>query len=150
MLPDFIASWMICWIFLGIPVLAVIFGLSRLPIFRWLRGRPVVWLLPLLGLLFGLATGYFNAWSDHHSATTGQDHWYYFVDLFGAPGNGMANSYGGDWQWDEAWDYRTDIAIWNGLFWLSVGTVGASLLAFVARRSAPHTAPGTTPGRLAF
>jgi hypothetical protein len=148
MLPDFIASWVFCWIFLGIPVLAVILCLSRLPIAQRLRPRPAVWLLPLLGLLFGLTTGYFNAWSDHQSAITGQDHWYYFCDLFGAPGNGMANSYGGDWQWDEAWDYRTDIAIWNGLFWVSVATVGASLLTFGFRRSAPDTAPESTPAAL--
>jgi hypothetical protein len=60
----------------------------------------------------------------------------------------MANSYGGDWQWDEAWDYRSDIAIWNGLFWVSVGTVAASLLMFGFRRSAPGDVLGPTPAAL--
>lgn len=140
-LSEFIECCVICWIILGIPSLAIVFGLSRLRIFRHPRWRPIAWLLlPLLGLFFGLATGYFNVWTDHQSSTTGQDHWYYFFSLFGAPGDGMANSYGGDWQWDEAWDYRSDIAIWNGLFWVSVATTGAFLLRFVFRRPEPKTA----------
>jgi len=108
------------------------FGLSYLPVFRRLRWQSMVWLLPLLGLLFGLATGYLNVWGDHQcDSAGGQDQLYY---LFGAPGNEMANSYGGDWQWDEAWDYRSDIAIWNGLFWVSVATAGVFLFWCVRRR----------------
>lgn len=135
MLPDFITSWLFSWVLLGIPSLIVIFGLSYLPIFRRLRWRSVAWILPLLGLLFGLAMGYLNAWGDHQcNSAAGQDHWYY---LFGSPGNGMADSYGGDWQADEAWDYRSDIAIWNGLFWVSVATLGVFLFRFVPRLPAP-------------
>ena len=142
MLPDFIGSWVSCWLFFGIPSLAVIFGLSYLPIFRRRRWQSVTWQLPLLGLLFGLAMGYFNAWGSHqYDAAGGQDHWYY---LFGVPGNGMAESYGGDWQSDEAWDYRSDIAIWNGLFWVSVATVGAFLFRFVIRRHTPNKSPEPT------
>jgi hypothetical protein len=127
MLTDFIFGWMV----LGIPSLIIIFALSRLLIFRRLRWQAIAWILPLAGLLFGLATGYLNAWGDHQCDTAGgQDHWYY---VFGYTGNGIANSYGGDWQWDEAWDYRSDIAIWNGLFWASVATAGVFLFRFVRR-----------------
>ena len=146
MLPGFIESWVGCWIILGLPSLAVIFGLSYLPFFRRLRWQSVAWSLPLLGLLFGLATGYFNAWGQHQYDTSGgQDHWYYLFGLFGEPGDGMANSYGGDWQSDEAWDYRSDIAIWNGLFWVSVAAVGVFLFRFVVRRHTANKLPQATP-----
>ena len=41
--------------------------------------------------------------------------------------------YGGDWQEDEAWDYRGDIAVLNGLFWMSVGVVGMLAVRFLSR-----------------
>jgi hypothetical protein len=139
MLPSFIDAWVGGWIFLGIPSLVVIFGLSYLPIFRRMRWQSVAWRLPLMGLLFGLAMGYLNVWGDHqYYASDAPGHWYY---LFGAPGNEMANSYGGDWQSDEAWIYRSDITIWNGLFWLSVATVGVFLFRLVVRRHTPNQSP---------
>lgn len=132
MLPEFVETWVLGWIWLGIPSLAVVFGLSYVRVFRRPRWKSAAWLFPLLGLLFGLATGYLNAWGEHQCDTAGgQAHWFY---LLGGPGNGMANSYGGDWQSDEAWNYRSDIVIWNGLFWVSVALAGAFLFRFRMRR----------------
>jgi hypothetical protein len=37
----------------------------------------------------------------------------------------IANAYRGDWQDDAAWDYRSEIAIWNGVFWLGVAGTAA-------------------------
>lgn len=80
----------------------------------------------MIGLLFGLITGYFEAWTyrdcykpDH------KDRWYEVFAVFGAPGEAMANSYAGDWQDDEAWDFRSDISILNGLFWTTVAMAAA-------------------------
>jgi hypothetical protein len=146
MLPDFIQTWVVCWLFLGIPSVAIIFGLSHLPIFRRWRTRAVLWRLPLLGLLFGLATGYFEAWTYRHDLRQ-PERWYEVLAIPGVPGDGMANSYGGDWQDDEAWDYRSDIALWNGLFWVTVTAFGAIVVYFtVPRGGTPETsAPDKSP-----
>lgn len=80
-------------------------------------------LIPLAGCLLGIATGYYSEWWSHNFdpvyTGVGEPWW----TIFGAPGDIIANSYGGDWQADEAWDYRGDIMFWNGLFW--------TILAFV-------------------
>ena|ERR1700722_16506310 len=132
------------WTIFGIPSVIAIFGLSHLRIFRQLRWRSVVLLFSLVGLIFGLAAGYYNVCSDHCCYTEGgqED---LFV-LFGEPGNFMAESYGGDWQSDEAWIYRADITLWNGLFWMSVMMVGGFVTRFSIRRRDSFEPP--TPDKL--
>jgi hypothetical protein len=50
----------------------------------------------------------------------------------------MANSYGGDRQADEAWGYRSDITVWNGLFWMSIAVAGTVVIHFATRRRQYH------------
>jgi hypothetical protein len=120
----------------GIPTLLGTVGVGIF--FKPLRARHIRFSFPVLGLVFGLATGFFNAWDDHHYYSTGcQNHWYDVVAIFGTPGDGMANSYGGDWQEDEAWEYRADIATLNALFWTSVATAAMLLMRFMARQLDP-------------
>jgi hypothetical protein len=80
-------------------------------------------------LLFGLAAGFFNVWEDHQYWWNGAQHrWYAGFAILGEPGNEMANSYGGDWQADEAWLYAPDITFWNGLFWMIVAIIAMLVL----------------------
>jgi len=122
----FITSWVV----MGAPAVPAIFGLRflirqlrvyRFGFYKWLVFRPILLSVPLIGLLFGLATGYFDAWT--YRDCYKPDHkvdWYEVFGIFGGPGDVMANSYAGDWQDDEAWDFRSDISVWNGLFWTTV------------------------------
>jgi hypothetical protein len=97
---------------------------------RWLKFWTIIILLALGSCLFGLGTGYYSVWWDHRfdPAYTGT-HGFSLLAIPGAPGDMIANSYGGDWQQDEAWFYRFDITIWNGLFW-----AGAAVMALVTAR----------------
>lgn len=83
---EFFMCWAIGGMILGVPVLLVIFGLGRLRFFRLVRWQTVAWLLPLLGLMFGLASGLLVAWDDHEYYAARQpansDHWY---DVLGGP-----------------------------------------------------------------
>ncbi|HXI72720.1 MAG TPA: hypothetical protein VNN22_20470 [Verrucomicrobiae bacterium] len=96
----------------------------RLSLYRWIISPPAMILIPLTGCLLGIVTGYYSEWWSHNFdpvyTGAGEPWW----TIFGAPGDIVANSYGGDWQADEAWDYRGDIMFWNGLFWtiLAFGT----------------------------
>jgi hypothetical protein len=143
-LLDLLGFFFMAWIFFGIPSLLAVVGVSyplmRFEIcrFNFLK-RPGFGFrtlsLPLCGLLFGMSTGYFAAWTERYDFETRQDSsWYDVAAIPGMPGDAMANSYGGDWQGDEAWDYRSDIAVWNGLFWMSVATGGMLLIRLIARR----------------
>lgn len=100
----------------------------------WLLGMWLLFGLPTLGI--GATTGYFNVWDDHHywaNRAPEKQEWYEIFTVFGWPGDAMANSYGGDWQADEAWDYRSDIVTWNALFWTSIG-IGGIFVVRSARR----------------
>jgi len=129
----------------GIPTLGLVFVLARFGPLKRARLRTIVLLLPLMGLLFGAVTGYFNVWDDHHywlNRAPEKQEWYEIFTVFGWPGDAMANSYGGDWQADEAWDYRGDIVTWNTLFWTSVAVGGIFVVRF-SRRLKWHR-PGST------
>jgi hypothetical protein len=120
-------------VYFGLPtlVLSALLGFCC----RRLRTWHVRSSLPVVGLLFGLVTGYFAVWAGHHwHRFSPQDfHWTEPLTLFAAPGDAMANSYGGDWQEDEAWHYRGDITALNGLFWMGIGTASMFLVQLVAR-----------------
>jgi len=129
-LPDVLGYFFMAWLILGVPIAVLSlpggYVLSRFNVLRF-RTRAHVHFLPLLftfillGLLFGVAAGYFEAWTyERDSSALHQDDWVDYLAIPGIPGDAMANSYGGDWQDDEAWDYRTDIAILDGFFWASV------------------------------
>jgi hypothetical protein len=135
---EFIGCCVVGGVIFGVPVLLAIFGLARLPFFRRMRWQTVAWVLPLLGLTFGLASGLLTAWGDHEYYAARQpenaDHWY---EVFGMPGVGMAGSYWGDWGEDEMWDCRSDIAVLNGLFWLGIAGAGAIVFRFAAKWNRP-------------
>ena len=142
-LPDVLGLFFMSWVVFGIPSLVAMIGVSyplmRFEIcrFEFLK-RPGfrfgVLSIPLCGLVFGMSTGYFAAWTYRYDLETRQDSsWCDVAALPGAPGDAMANTYGGDWQDDEAWDYRSDIAILNGLFWMSVATGGMFLIRLIVR-----------------
>jgi hypothetical protein len=129
-------GWLIgSWVFLGIPSVFAVFAvrflsrrlrIHRLGFYKYLVFRPILLSLPLLALLFGLAAGYFEASTYIDCYQPGhQEKWYEVLGITGAPGDLIANAYRGDWQDDEAWDYRSEIAIWNGLFWLGVAGMAA-------------------------
>ena len=133
-------SWM-WWILLGLPsILVIIVATIFVEPFRHRRFQCIVWSLPLLGLLFGASTGYFEAWTYYHDQREPQ-RWYESLALFGEPGDSIATCYVGDWQDDEAWDYRKDIAAWNGFFWAGVATVASSGMFFVRRCAASTLTP---------
>ena len=141
-LTDVFQWFIMSWMFLGMLAMLGIFAAScllkklkvdRLGVFRRRRFRSVALALLLLAFLFGLTTGTFEAWTYRRDLQRPAPHWYDFVAIAGAPGDMMANAYAGDWQDDEAWDYRSDIALWNGCFWTSVMAVGAFVGRFVFR-----------------
>jgi len=124
------------WLLFGIPALALVFIFARFGFLKRAQFRTIVLSLPLIGLLFGATTGYFNVWDDHHywaNRAPEKQEWYEILTIFGWPGDTMANSYGGDWQADEAWDYRGDIVVWNALFWTSVAVGGIFVVRFSYR-----------------
>jgi hypothetical protein len=136
------------WLLFGIPALALIFIFARFGFFKRAHLRTIVILLPLLGLLFGAATGYFNVWDDHHywaNRAPEKQEWYEIFTILGWPGDSMANSYGGDWQADEAWDYRSDIVVWNALFWTSVAVGGIFAVRFSRRIKSRQSASASIP-----
>jgi hypothetical protein len=100
---------------------------------RWMISPSAIILISLAGCLFGIATGYYSEWWSHNFdpgyTGVGEPCW----TIFGAPGDGMANSYGGDWQEDEAWDYRGDIMFWNGSFWTIFAFTAAMAFRFIVR-----------------
>jgi hypothetical protein len=117
----------------------------RLDFCRWMISPPAIFLISLAGGLFGIATGYYSEWWSHHydpGYTGAGEPWW---TIFGAPGDCVANSYGGDWQEDEAWDYRGDIMFWNGSFWTIFAFTAAMTFRFFVRLiSSFNFAPGTT------
>ena len=134
-LADVLQFFVMSWVILGIPGIPAIFGIRfllrklkiyRLGFYRRMVFRPILLSVSMAGLIFGLVTGYFEAWTQRDSYKPEyKDRWYDALGIFGVPGDAMANSYGGDWQDDEAWDYRSDISIWNGLFWMTVTMAAA-------------------------
>jgi hypothetical protein len=144
---DQIKPWHVDELLTMLTISLVFFGLPALMLFgalgffwRRLRTRHVRSLLPLVGLVFGLAAGYFAVWADHcwYRFSPQNFHWTEPLAVFGAPGDAMANSYGGDWQDDEAWDYRGDITVLNGLFWMGLGTASMLVVLLVARALGPN------------
>lgn len=145
-LPEVLGGFAMCWLIFGIPTLLAVlvsgilikrFQIHRLGILKRVRFSAVVWSVPLAGLIFGASTGYLAAWAERYDFQHGLDQsgsWLDVVAFPGAPGDAMANSYGGDWQDDEAWDYRGGITILNAMFWTSVAGVGVLVIWFVFRR----------------
>jgi|SRR5450756_1308174 len=143
-LPDVLGGFALCWLIFGVPSLLVVlvasflikrFRIHRIGILKWVRISTVVWALPLAGVIFGASTGYLAAWSYRHDLELRVDQsWVDTVAFPGAPGDAMANSYGGDWQDDEAWDYRGDITILNAMFWTSVAGAGVLVVWLVFRK----------------
>ncbi len=143
---DQIKPWHVDQLLTMLIMSLVVFGLPTFMLFGalgffWKRLR--TWYvrssLPLFGLVFGLATGYFAVWADHswYRLSPQDFHWTDPIALFAFPGDSMANSYGGDWQDDEAWSYRGDITILNGLFWMGIGTVSMLLVQLISRGLGP-------------
>lgn len=138
-LPEMMMNFMMCGVVFGIPTLLLMFGVGCL--LRKFKPGPLQLLshlrfpsamkVVLLAFLFGAATGIYESWTYHRDLSNDNGKWYdYFLAVPGVPGDAMANVYGGDWQDDEAWDYRSDIAILNGLFWASVAFVGVFPMRF--------------------
>lgn len=132
------------WLIFGLPSLLAVwvasflakrFLIERLDVLKRVRFWMVAFSLPVAGLIFGASMGWLAAWSYRHDfELRGNQSWVDIVALPGAPGDAMANVYGGDWQDDEAWDYRGDIMILNAVFWASVAGAGAGVIWFVFRR----------------
>jgi hypothetical protein len=150
-LPDVFGWFVMSWMVMGVPSILVLFGasclfkgfkLDRMAIFKHLG----FWRAGLTVLLLA-AAGYYEAWTyrAEMQPPANVSHWYYYLAIPGVPGDMMANSYGGDWQDDEAWDYRSDIAIWNGLFWTSVAAIGLVVMRFVFRHLYTFTPPVVDP-----
>ncbi len=121
----------------------------RLSFYRWIISPPAMTLILLLGCFFGIATGYYSEWWSHNFdpvyTGVGEPWW----TIFGAPGDIVANSYGGDWQEDEAWYYRGDIMFWNGLFWTILGFITSmTFRIFVRLTSSLNSSPAITNPRL--
>ena len=143
-LPDVLGGFAVCWLIFGIPSLLVIlvasflikrFQIHRFGILKQVRFSMIACLLPLAGLIFGAGTGYLAAWTERYDFEQRVDQsWVDILAFPGAPGDGMADIYGGDWQDDEAWDYRGDITILNALFWTSIAGAGVGVIRFVFRR----------------
>jgi hypothetical protein len=99
---------------LSIPILFTVAPVKigcRARFCRPIISSPAMFLIPLTGCLPGIATGYYSEWRSHNFDPVyigvGEPWW----TFFGPPGDIVANSYGGDWQADEAWDYRGVIKI---------------------------------------
>ncbi|HTR42002.1 MAG TPA: hypothetical protein VMH87_10345 [Pseudomonadales bacterium] len=150
---EFFMAWAICGVILGGPVLLFIFFLARMRFFQRTRWQKVAWRLPLMGLIFGLASGWFTAWDDHHTyiAWSNQteysnDQPYHWYEIFGEPGADTVGAYSGDFDEngdpdeDSLWYLRSDIAIWNGLFWLSIAIAGVFVFRFAAGWNRPAQA----------
>ncbi len=144
------------WLLFGAPCLLATAGLSyllttfqicRFSIFRRLSFLSAAISIPLIGLLFGISAGYFNAWVGHRNDNGLESRWD-LLDISGAPGNILANEIWGDWQSDEVWYYRDKIAIWNGLFWTSTGIAAVPIVCFFMRRHSMCRAPYAEPARL--
>ena len=87
--PYFLECFLFSWLFLGVPSLAVLVGLS----YFFQRVRRCWFLMPVIGLFFGLGTGLFSAWDDHYYwSTRAQTHWFDIFAVAGAPGDCMANA----------------------------------------------------------
>jgi hypothetical protein len=153
-LPEMLADFFMCWMLFGTPALLLMLGtgwllrrfkVHRFRIMRHLRFWEAALVLLVLAFLFGAATGTYEAWTYHRDLFHDHGGWYdFFLAVPGVPGDAMANVYGGDWQDDEAWDYRSDIAILDGLFWASIMTPGVFVMRFGFRRLGV-TAPAATP-----
>jgi len=105
------------------------------------------WLIAILVAgLFGLCTGYLDAWSAHEQPNEG---WY---ALFGSPGElgdaiTMYRVWRGDeWQMGEVWYHRHEAALWNALAWIAIGILGAIPLYFATRPYQEGNASDSSPG----
>jgi energy-coupling factor transporter transmembrane protein EcfT len=82
--------------------------------------------------LFGIITGYCDAWDDELSS-----HDYgascSILAAYGGPGD-YITSHGCDTQIGEMWYYRNQIAVWNGVVWLIAGFTVAATIYLVTLR----------------
>lgn len=138
---DLVVVFLLYLVILGVPSLLAAIGVIRS--FRQLQSRWIKLSLPLLGLSFGLAAGFFNIWEEDHQywCNGDQRRWYGVFAILGEPGNEMADTYGGDWLSDEAWVYAADITFWNGVFWMIVALL---MLLVLHLLPSPNLAPTTT------
>ncbi len=114
---------------MALTFLAITFKILPAGIYKNLDFSVIVFSLPVIALLFGAATGYFDAWTDHDWWASGcVNKWYYIFAVLGWPGDMIAENFWGDWQEDECWYHRDKVALWNGFFWLSIAVVAAPLI----------------------
>ncbi|HEV2692835.1 MAG TPA: hypothetical protein VG347_08045 [Verrucomicrobiae bacterium] len=142
-LPEMAGIFVLCWLILGVPCLLLVlvgsYLIKRFQIhcrgfLKQVRFTMLVWAVPVAGLIFGAGSGYLTAWSYRYDLETrGNQNWVDVLAIPGAPGDAMANVYGGDWQDDEAWDYRDDIATWDALFWASIASAAMMVIWFMFR-----------------
>jgi hypothetical protein len=97
-LDELLTMLIMSLVFFGFPAFMVSAGLGFFC--QRLRTWYVMSSLPVLGLLFGLVTGYFAEWADYrwYRFSPERFHWTEPLAVFGSPEDAMANSYGGDWQ----------------------------------------------------
>jgi hypothetical protein len=137
-LPAIIAvGWM--YLFLAIPCLLVgglsarfdLFSFSKLRRWRfWSVGTASL----LLGLTLGLCAGSFGTRVDHRREH-GTRRWWDFTAFSALPGYVITGlCYEVDDE-DEAWDYRRQISIWNGVFWAGAVVGAGSLFYFSTPRA---------------
>jgi hypothetical protein len=142
-LTEIAGIFVMCWLIFGVPCLLLVlvvghlikrFRIHRIRFLKQMRFSMLAWMVPMAGILFGAGMGYLEAWSYHYDLEIRSDQsWVDVLAIPGTPGDGMANVYGGDWQDDEAWDYRDDIATWDALFWGSVAGAATMVIWLVFR-----------------
>ena len=87
-----------------------------------MKAAKYLFIIVLIGMGVGLTLGALGVWVDHWSnSLPGPEKWRW-TDLLVAPsipGNIIAwhQAGGYDWGYDEDWNYKWPIIMWNGCFW---------------------------------
>jgi hypothetical protein len=88
-----VTVWMVCgflslFAVMALTFLGIQFKIFPFSIFKSLGFSTIAFSLPLIALLFGAATGYFDAWTDHDWWASGcVNKWYYIFAVPGWPGD---------------------------------------------------------------
>jgi len=92
-------------------------------------------------LLFGLVTGFADAWPDSDvtifRSSFSESRWFLLLSFPGLAGDVITNYFvlnGADWQGGEIWCYWREITLWNGAFWLITGVAAATSIYFFTQR----------------